>query len=362
MTRKASRRTGKKATGRRSKTNTSDNQAFAPINRIAAATASTSAMLRKRYKPLDFVLPGLLLRTVSLLLGPGGVGKSNFALQNAISIAIGRDIFNLWGEPDNSYRIKKGKVIYISAEDGEDVLAERLQNACKHLSPWFRKNVEANIEFIFPDSFSIVMRQDGRLAESDWIRDLHIVLAAADQKPRLIIVDTLNRSLGDANENSATGMAKIKETLKRIAETHNCGVQIVHHTVKNAGDAEAGLKLDVARGSSAAVCSVRSMINLAPDDINPNVVWYALTKSNYSPKPPTRFAIRNEDGVLFGSAQHPDRVSSAKPAQKAQQSDQSGAPSAGKKAGKAAKAGKRGKSAAPALPREPKVLPRARLN
>ncbi|MBA4457419.1 AAA family ATPase, partial [Cylindrospermopsis raciborskii CS-506_B] len=87
-------------------------------------------MLKKRSKPLDFVLPGLLVKTVSLLLGPGGVGKSNFALQNAISVAIGRDIFNLWGDPDNRYRIKKGKVIYLSVEDGEDVLTERLQNAC----------------------------------------------------------------------------------------------------------------------------------------------------------------------------------------------------------------------------------------
>ena len=82
---------------------------LAPINRIVAATASTAAMLKKRRKSLDFVLPGLLVKTVSLLLGPGGVGKSNFALQNAISVAIGRDIFNLWGDPDNRYRIKKGK-------------------------------------------------------------------------------------------------------------------------------------------------------------------------------------------------------------------------------------------------------------
>lgn len=335
---------------------------LSPINRIASATASTAAMLKKRGTSLDFVLPGLLLRTVSLLLGPGGVGKSNFALQNAISVAIGRDIFNLWGDPDNRYRIKKGKVIYLSVEDGEDVLSERLQNACKRLSPWYKKIVEANIKFVFPDSFSIVTRQDGQLAESDWIRDLHAVLAEAGQEPRFIIVDTLNRSLGDANENSATGMAKIEETLKHIAETHKCGVQIIHHTVKNAGDAQAGLKPDVARGSSAAVCSVRSMINLAPDDINPNVVWYALSKANYGPKPPTRFAIRNEDGVLFGSSQHPDRVSSAKPAEKAKKSAESAPPSDAKKAGKVVKAGQRGKSIMPALRKEPKLPPRPRLN
>lgn len=279
----------------------------AAINKIKAATVSTTAMLNSSAEPLDFVLPGLLVGTVSLEVGPGGVGKSNFALQNGVSVAIGRDKFNFWGDPDQPFKMKKGKVIYISAEDGEQVVSERLKSVYKHLTRAQRKALRENLSFVFATSFSIVSRREGLLVESDWIRDLHAVLEEMTEKPRLIVIDTLNRSLGDANENSTSGMTKVEEALKIIAETHNCGVQLVHHTIKGAGDAEAGLKADVARGSSAAVANVRSMINLSPDDTNPNVIWYAVTKANYGPKPPTRFAIRSENGVLFGSAHHPDK-------------------------------------------------------
>jgi len=303
------------------------------LNRIAAARASTDAMLKSRGKPLDFVLPGLLVDTVGIVVGGSGVGKSHFALQNAISVGIGRDIFNFWGDPENPFCMKKGKVMYISAEDGEDVVTQRLQNACKELSSRQRRAVKENVHFFFPQSFSIVTRQDGVLTESDWIRDLHAELCTWEERPRLIIVDTLNRSLGDANENSASGMAKIEEALKRIAVTYGCGVQLVHHALKGSGDAEAGLKPDVARGSSAAVCNVRSMINLALDDTNPNVIWYALSKANYGPKPPIRFAIRNSDGVLFGAAQHPEKILPVKSVGKKGAENGSAAVPTGKKNG-----------------------------
>jgi hypothetical protein len=295
------------ATRRQTAERRSAKQAPAAINKIKAATVSTAAMLKNPAKPLDFVLPGLLLGTVNLEVGPGGVGKSNFALQNSVSVAIGRDVFNFWGDPDRLFKMKKGKVIYISAEDGEQVVTERLKSAYRHLTRAQRKAVRQNLSFVFATSFSIVSRREGLLVESDWIRDLHAALQEMTEKPRLIVIDTLNRSLGDANENSTSGMTKVEEALKIIAETYNCGVQLVHHTIKGTGDAEAGLKADVARGSSAAVSNVRSVINLSPDDVNPNVIWYAVTKANYGPKPPTRFAIRSEDGVLFGSAHHPDK-------------------------------------------------------
>lgn len=309
--RKPSGRTGTKPSGKRSGTRTVSSQNLSVINKIKAATVSTTAMLKSSAKPLDFVLPGLLLGTVSLEVGPGGVGKSNFALQNGVSVAIGRDKFNFWGDPDQPFKMKKGKVIYISAEDGEQVVSERLKSVYKYLSRAQRKALQENLSFVFATSFSIVSRREGLLVESDWIHDLHAALQEMTEKPRLIVIDTLNRSLGDANENSTSGMTKVEEALKIIAETYDCGVQLLHHTIKGAGDAEAGLKADVARGSSAAVANVRSMINLSPDDTNPNVIWYAVTKANYGPKPPTRFAIRSEDGVLFGSAHHPDRPMAA---------------------------------------------------
>ncbi|WP_158241882.1 AAA family ATPase [Tabrizicola sp. TH137] len=80
---------------------------------------STADMLKSRAQPLDFVFPTVLRGTVCALIGAGGVGKSGFALQTGISVAVGRDVFHLWGDPDAPVTIKKGKVLYISAEDGK---------------------------------------------------------------------------------------------------------------------------------------------------------------------------------------------------------------------------------------------------
>lgn len=291
----------------------STSQAHAAVNLIAAASFSTAAMLESPAKQLDFVLPGLLIGTVNLQVGPGGVGKSTFTLQNGLSVAAGCDLFNFWGDPESPFKMNAGKVVYISVEDGPDVVTERLKAAYEEFSPAHQEAIGKNMIFVFPPSFSIVKKCKGSLVKSDWILALEAFLKDMGESPRLIIIDTLNRSLGDANENSATSMSKIEKVLKSIAETHGCGVQLVHHTVKHTGTAEAGLKPDVARGSSAAVSNVRSMINLSPDDTNPNIVWYALSKVNYGPKPPTRYAIRNEDGIFFGSAHHPDKLPIAEP-------------------------------------------------
>lgn len=328
----------------------------AAINKIAAATFSVDELLKCTAEPLDFVLPGLLIGTVSLLLGAGGVGKSNFAVQTSISVGIGRDVFNLWGDARKPFKMKKGKVLYISAEDGKRVVAERLKNAREHLTRTQKRVLRENVQFTVPSSFSIVTRKDGQLVESDWIRDLHDILREMPEKPRLIIIDTLNRSLGDANENSSTGMAKIEDALKVIAEAYSCGVQLVHHTVKGIGDGEAGLRADVARGSSAAVSNVRSVINLSPDDADPNVIWYAVTKANYGSKPPMRFAVRMDDGVLFGLAQHPNKP----PAAESVISDSSPSPDLDETVGKSAR-----KSTKPVSTRpggEPKSSASPRLN
>jgi RecA-family ATPase len=42
--------------------------------------------------PLDFVLPGLLVGTAGLIVGPGAVGKTFLALQIGIGIALGDDV------------------------------------------------------------------------------------------------------------------------------------------------------------------------------------------------------------------------------------------------------------------------------
>lgn len=313
-TKKATTRTRKGAPRKRRNSGAKGDlrQQAVRVNKLEACMVSMAEMLKSRAQPLDFVIPTVVRGTVTALVGPGGVGKSGFALQTAISVAIGRDAYNLWGDPDAPVAIKKGKVLYISAEDSKDVVTNRVKVACKKLTRAQRRNAIENLQWFFPEGFGIVKRSNGQLVESDWITDLHEFLRKMPEKPRLIIIDTLNRSLGDANENSATGIGKLEGALKGVAEAWNAAVQIVHHTAKNVGDVEAGLKADAARGSGATAANVRSMINIVPDDKNPDVICFGASKVNYGPKPPMRYAKRDNNGVLTGSSVHPDSISTAR--------------------------------------------------
>ena len=69
--------------------------------------------------PRDYVLPSLIAGTVGSIISPGGQGKSMLALQLAHHITGFADLLGL-GE----YGI--GRVVYLSAEDGADILHERL--------------------------------------------------------------------------------------------------------------------------------------------------------------------------------------------------------------------------------------------
>jgi RecA-family ATPase len=314
-TRKGSSRTSTTAAGQRSgkKAAVSADTTNARVNKIDAATVSTADLLKGRAEPLDFVLPCFVLGTVGQIVAPGGVGKSFFALQNGISIAIGKDVFGFWGDAGEPFKMKRGRVLYLSAEDGQDIVRQRLQDACRGLTRAQRSAVVQNLELVFPTDFNIVKKVNGVLVPSTWVGDLRASLAKRREKPRLIIIDTLNRSLGDANENNASSMGTIQEVLKGVAETFRASVLLLHHTVKGTGDNESGLRQDAARGSGASSANCRWQANMIletssePADLlegpQPDRIGYVISKANYGQKPGKRVLIRMKNGVLIGLAE-----------------------------------------------------------
>jgi regulatory protein RepA len=314
-TRRGSSRTGTTAAGKRSgkKAAVSADTTSARVNRIDAATVSTADLLKGRAQPLDFVLPCFLLGTVGQVVASGGVGKSFFALQNGISISVGKDVFGFWGDDNAPFKMKKGRVLYISAEDGRDIVRQRLQDACRGLTRAQRRAVLQNLELVFPSDFSIVKKVNGALVPSTWVGDLRASLAKRREKPRLIIIDTLNRSLGDANENNASSMGTIQDVLKGVAETFRSSVLLLHHTVKGTGDNESGLRQDAARGSGASSANCRWQANMILETSSeqadllegpqPDKIGYVISKANYGQKPGKRVLIRTKNGVLLGLAE-----------------------------------------------------------
>jgi AAA domain/Bifunctional DNA primase/polymerase, N-terminal/Primase C terminal 1 (PriCT-1) len=86
-----------------------------------AAMASTEPVA-----PRHIVEPWLPAGEVTLLAGHGGAGKSYIALQLAVCLALGRPWYGLPAE--------QRRVMYLSLEDGRDVLHWRLGRICARLA------------------------------------------------------------------------------------------------------------------------------------------------------------------------------------------------------------------------------------
>ena len=93
--------------------------------------------LEKEFKtdtpyPLDFVLPGFLAGSVGALVSPGGIGKTMFAMELAGAVASGYDILS-FEKMVSGWKFKPSAVTYLSAEDGPEILVNRLKAIADYL-------------------------------------------------------------------------------------------------------------------------------------------------------------------------------------------------------------------------------------
>lgn len=199
---------------------------------IKALVAEEKAKGRPKRKRLatwpemkDRPEPGWIIRNLipakSLvgMYGPGGSFKSFIAADMALAISTGR---MEWGEQDV---LTSGPVVVISGEGS--------------LGPRVRAWEVANGSEV-GDNFAVL---DG-LDLSD---GADIVAAAAEidqaieekwggRKPIILIVDTLARASGAADENSNKDMGRIIVACDELRRHFDCTVLLVHHTPKSGND------------------------------------------------------------------------------------------------------------------------------
>lgn len=203
--------------------------------------------------PRDWIIPGLTMRRhLSVLVAPGGSGKSQFTIHMAIATALGMS----WGgwTPRSPQ-----KVLMINAEDDYDELRRRYYAAAEHMG-------------IDPEALR------GKILIPKFTDDL--VIAQTDPKTKAVhrtplfdrlrqgieansigqvIVDPFAETfIGDENSNSEIKWAAI--AWRGLARMTNCSIYAVHHTKKHvagmAGDA------DTSRGGSALVNTARVVSTL----------------------------------------------------------------------------------------------------
>ena len=202
--------------------------------------------------PFDFVLPGLQAGEVGMLPAPGGTGKTFLMLQLAMSIATATPFADVWDAP------RKGKVVFLTAEDTKQVLHHRLYYM--HPPMEWKDNITANMDVVsLAGSIPrlLIVGKNRTAERGDWFEDMLSLATGA----RLLIVDPLSR-FHSCDENDASQMTMLVQTFEAIAKQTGAAIIFTHHSNKVAQQHGSGATQSSARGSSALTDGVRWQMNL----------------------------------------------------------------------------------------------------
>lgn len=173
-------------------------------------------------KPVDWLIDGALERdTLSSLFAASGSGKSFIALDIAAHIATGKD----W----HGRSVKKGTVVYFCGE-GSRGLKRRAR-------AWYDHH-----KLSLDDLLLCEKRIDGQSTQ-EMTSLLNNMAIHVDQKPVLMVVDTVSCYFGAGDQNSAKDTTVFLNHMERLRSLMNCTILLVHHTGHESKDR--------ARGSSA---------------------------------------------------------------------------------------------------------------
>lgn len=260
-------------------------EAPAPLDPICAAALDGQPVPTRQWHVPDIV-PA---RTVTILSGDGGTGKSLLALQLAVATAIGRP----WiGQPVNG-----GRVLFLSAEDDMAELHRRLADVvaaeCARLADLDNLSLKS---LAGADALLAAPMPGGKLlAPTSLHRALRAWIKA--HRPALLILDTLADTFGGDEINRAQARQFIG-FLRGLAIDFDCTVLVLAHPSLS-GMARG----DGASGSTAWNNSVRSRLYFrrvkvdGDTEPDPDRRELEVMKANYGPVGAT-LALRWEAGVF----------------------------------------------------------------
>lgn len=264
-------------------------------------------------KPIDFVIEGFEAGSVGILTGAGSVGKGYFALQLGFALSDTTNTLDFLGMCNE----KRGKVGFITAEDSNDILYNRIHNIGQYIggekigfndSVFNAINENFEVISVRGKSPSIYTRSNDyntKKAVNEW---KNFLLAFAEDK-RLLIVDTFRRFF-DGDENSSGDVSEALKVFEAIADKTGCAILLTHHTNKSGSIGEKNDEQTSARGSSAIIDNARYQISLAKmskdqakefgisDEERGYYLQVDVPKANYTAPIPKKWLKRQNGGVL----------------------------------------------------------------
>jgi len=229
----------------------------------------------KPVPPRDWAVHNRIARrSVALLSGEGGVGKSILILQLLAAHVLARDWFGVMPEP--------GPVIYLNAEDDARELHFRLDAVRAHLGTTFAALKDLHMVPLAGEDALLGVPDRAGIIRATPLFD-RLKQTAADMRPVLIALDTAADMYG-GNENDRSQVRQFIGLLRGLAITANAGVLLASHPSLSGITTDSGLS-----GSTGWHNSVRSRLYFkaarAGDDdkANHDLRELEVRKNNYGP-------------------------------------------------------------------------------
>ncbi|WP_157961950.1 AAA family ATPase [Acuticoccus kandeliae] len=198
----------------------------------------------------------LLRGKASLLLAPGGVGKTFFTVASGLALASGHNLLH-----DHVFD-RPQRVRFWSLEEDRGTLDRRLHAAALHYGLHGDDAVAGNLFVTTGQRTNIRIVRQGKHGEVEVDAPATDALIASLKRQRIdvLIVDPFVKSHA-VGENDNGAIDVVVTEWNRIADEANCAVWLVHHTSKLRGD-EANV--ESARGAKALADGVRAAHALNP--------------------------------------------------------------------------------------------------
>lgn len=192
------------------------------------------------FPPVQWIVPDYITPGLTLLVGAPKLGKSWLALDLCNAVAGG-------GYTLGDRHCAKGDVLYAALEDNPRRLKARLHKVCT------RK----------PGAGSgFTVWTEMRMLDEGGLDDLRRWIVAAD-KPRLIVIDVLNKVRASQGKNEAPYQYDYRSVtpLKELADEFGLAIVVIHHTRK----ADAGDRLEKVSGTNGLTGAADTTIILDRD-------------------------------------------------------------------------------------------------
>ena len=176
-------------------------------NRLSTIDGET--LMGKPLQPLNFVVDTLISQGLHILAGSPKVGKSWLALWLAVAVAKGEPV---WG-----MQVKQGTTLYLCLEDSQLRIQNRLFDVTE--------DAPASVHFC----------TESRILGDGLTEQLEQFLSEHPDTS-LIIIDTLQMIRGAVYDNTYANDYRDLSALKRLADTHEIAILLIHHLRKEKAD------------------------------------------------------------------------------------------------------------------------------